>query len=188
MSKNQIMQHAQLLAAFALKSEGREIRYDLAGRLAYLADRLCLERHGFPVVSDRRIAVMGSAVNCGTMRTVFDGFNPEVRGAPMFSEIGALTCRVSDHVLAEDLDLHSVSIGRIIDETWTNHADLGVEGIERLMSQPGRYPEISPAGMGCDITIKDMLDALGFEDAEEMAAEIDAYERIDLIFSVLEVR
>jgi len=186
--RNVMMQHAQLLAAFAMRSEGGEITYDLAGHLAYLADRLCLGRHGFPVVSDRRISVMGSAINCGVMRTVFDGFNPEVRGERMFSEVGPLSCRISGHLVEEDLDLHSVAVTKVIDDTWSQYAKLGVESIGVAMTDRDRFPEIEPNGFGRDIYLKDILSAHGFADAEAIEEEILAHERIDIMFAVLELR
>lgn len=183
-----MMQQAQLLAAFAIRASEREIRYDLAGHLAYLADRLSLARHGFPVVSDIRIAALGGAVNCGVMRTVFDGFNPDIRGERMFCEIGVYTCRLSAHIVDEDLDLLSVSTTRIIGDVWEAYAPLGTEGIVRLMANRDNYPEIPPQALGNDITLVAMLEALGFDDAADMVVEIEAHERIDRIFSVLSMQ
>lgn len=185
---SQMLQHAQLVAAFAMKAPDREISYDLAGHLGYLADRLCLERHSHPVVTDRRVSVMGSAIDCGVMRTVFDGFNPDIRGQSMFSEVGPLSCRLSDHVLEEDLDLHSVSTTAILNEIWLQYGDLGVDGITEAMSDPQRFPEIIANGLGDDISVASILSAIGFEDAAEIAIEIDAHERLDLIFSIMEAR
>jgi hypothetical protein len=185
---SQMLQHAQILAAFAMKAPDREISYDLAGHLGYLADRLCLERHNFPVVADRRVSVMGSAVDCGVMRTVFDGFNPEVRGQAMFSEVGPLSCRLSDHVIDEDLDLHSVTTAGIIAEVWLQYGALGVEGIMEAMSDGRRFPEIPAHGLGEDISVAAILQAIGFDDAADIAIEIEAHERLDLIFSILEIR
>jgi hypothetical protein len=185
---SQMLQHAQVVAAFAMKAPEREISYDLAGHLGYLADRLCLERYNYPVVADRRVSVMGSALDCGVMRTVFDGFNPEVRGMPMFSEVGPLSCRLADHVEAEDLDLHSVATAGILDETFRQYAPLGIEGIMEAMSDPQRFPEIPDQGFGEDISIEAILRAIGFVDATEIAADIAAHERLGLIFSILEMR
>lgn len=184
----QMMQHAQLVAAFAMKAPDREISYDLAGHLGYLADRLCLERHNFPVVTDRRVSMMGSAIDCGVMRTVFDGFNPDIRGQAMFSEVGPLSCRLSDHVLEEDLDLHSVSTTAILNEVWLRYGDIGIDGIMRAMSDRQRLPEIDMHGFGNDISTASILRAIGFEHADEIAVEIEAHERLDLIFSIEEVR
>lgn len=186
--RNIMMEHAQMLAAFALRSEGGEISYDLAAHLAYLADRLCLGRHGFPVVSDRRVSVMGSAINCGVMRTVFDGFNPEVRGERMFAEVGQLSCRVSGHLVEEDLDLHSIAVTKVIEDTWSQYGRIGVESIRATMSDRGRFPEIKSNGSGSDISLKDILSAHGYADAEAMEEEILAHERIDILFAVLELR
>lgn len=185
---SQMLQHAQLVAAFAMKAPGREISYDLAGHLGYLADRLCLERHNYPVVTDRRVSVMGSAIDCGVMRTVFDGFNPDIRGQAMFVEVGPLSCLLSDHVLEEDLDLHSVSTTAILDEVWLQYGAIGIDGIMKAMSDPQRFPEINTHGFGDDISTASILRAIGFEDAAEIAVEIEAHERLDLIFSILEAR
>jgi hypothetical protein len=183
-----MMQHAQLLAAFAIRAEEREVTYDLAGHLAYLADRLCLARHNFPVVSDRRVAVMGGAVNCGVMRTVFDGFNPDIRSEPMFSEVGPLSCRLSRHIVHEDLDLMSVATTRVIADVWSAYAPLGTDGIAALMSDRRQFPEIPSQGLGEDISLGSMLDSLGFDDAKDIAVEIEAHERLDRIFSIISVR
>lgn len=185
---SQMLQHAQLVAAFAMKAPDREVSYDLAGHLGYLADRLCLDRHNYPVVTDRRVLVMGAAIDCGVMRTVFDGFNPDIRGQAMFAHVGTLSCRLSDHVLEEDLDLHSVATTAILDEVWVQYGNLGVDGITEAMSDPQRFPEITTHGFGDDISTASILRAIGFEDANEIAGEIEAHERLDLIFSIMEAR
>lgn len=182
---SQLLEHAQLVAAFALKAPGREIGYDVAGHLGFLADRLCLQRHNFPMVTDRRMAVMGMGVDCGVMRTVFDGFNPVVRGEPMFSEVGTFACRLSDHIMVEDLDLHSVATTSIVDEIWSAYGSLRIEDLASAMSDAAVFPEIAAAGHGDDITIMDMLHALGFEDAAEIAQHIEDHERMDRLLSVL---
>ncbi len=185
---SQMLQHAQLVAALAMKSPDREISYDLAGHLGYLADRLCLERHNYPVVTDRRVSVMGSAIDCGVMRAVFDGLNPDIRGRAMFSEVGPLSCRLSDHVIEEDLDLHSITTAGIINEVWLQYGPLGIDGVTEAMSDPQRFPEVTAHGLGEDISIAAILRAIGFEDAAEITNEIEAHERLDLIFSILEAR
>lgn len=185
---SQMLQHAQLVAAFAIKALDREISYDLAGHLGYLADRLCLERYNYPVVADRRVSIMGSAIDCGVMRTIFDGFNPDVRGMPMFSEVGPLSCRLSSHVTEEDLDLHSAATAGIIDEVWLRYGSIGIDGITEAMSDPQQFPEIPGHGLGEDISIAGILHAIGFDEADDIALEIEAHERLDLIFSILEAR
>jgi hypothetical protein len=183
---SQMMQHAQLLAAFALRAPGREISYDLAGHLGYLADRLSLERHNFPIVRDRRVAVMGMAVDCGVMRTVFDGFNPVVCDQPMFSEVGPLSCRLSDHIQQDDLDLHSISDTKIIDEICGKYLGKGMEVVSSAMTDRETFPEITDEGFGQDISIEDILRGIGVDQAEEVAKEIEAHDRLDLVFSIME--
>jgi hypothetical protein len=42
--------------------------------------------------------------------------------------------------------------------------------------------------LGEDISVAAILQAIGFDDAADIAIEIEAHERLDLIFSILEIR
>lgn len=186
--RNELEHQSQLVAAFAIRMPGRELGYDMAGHLAYLADRLSLARHGFPVVNDLRISDGRAAVDCGVMRIVFDGYNPDCRGTPMFSHVGDFSCRLADHVVMEDLDLFSVSMSSILEEVVATWVPEGVKGIEKAMADDLLFPEVVGRQIGEEIPVVEMLRAVGVEDAESCAREIEAYRHIDRVFSVLSVK
>lgn len=185
---SEIEHHSQLVAALAMRMPCREISYDMVGHLSYLADRLSLSRHGFPVVNDVRISDGSSAMDCGVMRIVFDGFNPDCRGDEMFDFVGDYSCRLSRHVEPEDLDLFSVASWKIVDETVASYAHLGVKGIEAVMGDKDRFPELAGKSIGQEISLIEILSAVGVDDPQAYANEIESHIRIDRVLSVLALK
>lgn len=180
------MEHrAQLVAAFAIRMPRREISYELVGLLGYLADRVCLSKHGFPIVDDIRICVDGAAYDYGVMRVVLDGYNPPVRGKAMFIEAGDYSCRLSPFIEDEDIDLLSVATAGVVDDVFRQYAPLGVDGIVALMNSKEQFPELGGKEDGHEVGLADMAVAVGLEDAQGCVDDMESHRRIDRILSIM---
>lgn len=182
MIRGSLLANAHLAAALAMLSPERTISLGKLGRLGYLVDRLFLERHGFAVAGGEYAAVFGSATNLGLLRTISEGFNPLVRGKPMFDFQSIDFCRAASHVTFDDLDLHSIAVDAVIQDCWSEFGGLDAAEVDAVMSDRSRFPELETAEFGAPISFLAMLEATGCPDSTANLAQITDYERTEEAF------
>ncbi|WP_327209945.1 hypothetical protein [Rhizobium leguminosarum] len=178
--------HAQLVAAIAVRLPGRTVSFAKAARLAYLADREAMRRHGFPVVDDQRVATPGGVAFCiGVLQAMQEGSNPELPatgertpGIRLFSTTEDMGCTVDDAVRDEDLDLFSRAEIDVIDDV----VDRWGGRIDSLMSGTDVFPELHGLRSWMEVTEIAMFSALGDTNPQSSAERLEDHRRIDRLF------
>lgn len=182
--------HAQLVAAIAVRLPGRTVSFAKAARLAYLADREAMRRHGFPVVDDQRVATPGGGALCiGVLQAMQEGSNPELPatgertpGIRLFSTTEDMGCTVDDAVRDEDLDLFSRAEIDVIDDVVDRWGGFDLGRIDSLMSDTDAFPELRALRPWMEVTEIAMFSALGDEDPEVSAERLEDHRGIDRLF------
>lgn len=171
---NDLEHAAQLVAAFALRLPAGQVTVGKAARLAYVADRECMRRHGFPIIDDIRVATNG-ALNIKVLRAARHS------GRPLFSEIGE-SCFTDPALGIDDLDLFSVADNAVLDDVVATWGGLDIEDLDRKMRD--EFSELSHVEVGMEIGEKEIFAALGSEDPEGDAERLQSFRRIDQLFGI----
>lgn len=179
--KNDLEHAAQLVAAFALRLPERAIAFGKAARLAYVADRESMRRHGFPIIDDIRIAA-GGALNMKVLRTGRDGCIPLLAERPLLSVIGE-GCRLDPAVGVDDLDLFSIADNAVLDQVVGGWGDLEVDEIDRKMRD--EFPELSQLDAGMEVSERAIFAAVGSDDPDGDAERLQSFRQIDHLFAAL---
>lgn len=177
---NDLEHAAQLVAAFALRLPAGQLTFGKAARLAYVADRECMRRHGFPIIDDIRVATNG-ALNFKVLRAAQHGCNPLVSGHPLFSEIGE-ACFTNPALGIDDLDLFSVADNAVLNHVVATWGEFDIEDLDRKMRD--EFSELSHVEVGTEIGEKEIFAALGSEDPEGDAERLQSFRRVDQLFEI----
>jgi hypothetical protein len=148
---------AHLVAAIAVRLPGRTVSFAKAARLAYLADREAMRRHGFPVLDDqRRVTTAGGGALCiDVLQAMREGSNPEIPatgertpGVRLFSTMADMKCTIDDAVRDEDLDLFSRAEIDVIDDVVDRWGGFDLGCIDSLMSDTTSSRNSMASGRG----------------------------------------
>lgn len=184
--KSHLERHAQILAAIAIRLPGRRVEHGRAARLAYLADREMMRRHGYPIYEGRRLSTGSGALCIDVLRTVRDGFQPRTEaGVPLFSSSDGYACVVSDEIVGDDLDLFSVAEVNVLESMMERWGALDAGGLDEIMSDRVAYPELEGLGIGHGVAVEAMFAAVGHADPEDAADGLASHRRLDEVFEIV---
>lgn len=182
---------AHLVAAIAVRLPGRTVSFAKAARLAYLADREAMRRHGFPVLDDqRRVTTAGGGALCiDVLQAMREGSNPEIPatgertpGVRLFSTMADMKCTIDDAVRDEDLDLFSRAEIDVIDDVVDRWGGFDLGCIDSLMSDTDIFPELHGLRPWMEVTDIAMFSALGDTNPQASAERLEDHRRIDRLF------
>lgn len=175
---------AAQVAAYLAACQGGTINVLKLVKLIYLADRVCMDKYGFPITYDRIVSMPNGPVNSLTLNYI-NGLMPDseewdrVITDRAQHEVGL----TKEKLAREDLDQVSETELVILEETWKRFGHLS--GFELADYTHKNCPEwTDPNGSSFPIDYADVFKALGKSEAkaQELADDIQAEQRIDAVF------
>jgi uncharacterized phage-associated protein len=173
---------AQIVAFFA-KQEGDSINVLKLVKLVYLANRLALEKHNYPLVNDILVSMDQGPVNSLTFDYI-NGMEEERAGWDEFLTARANhTVGLSDPALTiEQLDELSDDDLEILKETWGRFGRYNKWALRDYTHE--HCPEWEdPQGTSAQIPYERVFKFLSKKDPRELQKKIFAQRAIDMAFS-----
>jgi uncharacterized phage-associated protein len=180
-------QKAAQVAAYFLSKEGGRMAHLKLMKLMYLAEREAMRRHGFPMTGDRFVSmphgpVLTMALNHidGDVESSPDGWDSWV--SDKANHCVEVIRRVDRDALDElsDVDLE------VLEHVWQSFGHMNKWQLRDFTHDPENCPEWrDPNGSSLPITYAKVLRAVGYgaKEAAELAAEIDAQDRMSRLLS-----
>ena len=174
------------IAAFFVEREGGKIPHLKLIKLMYIADRMSMEKTGFPMTYDRMKSLPHGPILDQTLNFIDSKPTPMPESWAKFLE---KECR---HTLTlhEEMEFSSLSLNDIdiLNDVYDTYGHLGKYALRDLTHDPLHFPEWrDPNGSSLPIHYEDIFLAVG--DSNELASakaeQIRTIEAIDNIFDSL---
>lgn len=174
------------IAAFFVEREGGDISHLKLIKLMYIADRLSMEKTGFPMTYDRMKSLPHGPILDKTLNYI------DSKPTPMPESWAKFLVKGGPHTISlhEEIDFSSLSPNDIntLEEVYEEYGHLSKYALRDLTHDPDHFPEWrDPKGSSLPIHYKDIFLAVGDSDelARAKAEQIRAIETIDNIFDSL---
>lgn len=167
------------MAAWFLHRQGGRMPHLKLMKLLYMAERTSIQKNGYPILGDKLVSMDHGPVLSVTLNYMQGGERPgngwDKWVSPKENHEVSLTRRYN----AEDLDLLSEAVLKILEEVWRKFGHMGQWEIRDYTHE--HCPEWKdPHGSSNPITYETLLAALGYgeKEAAETALEFRAQREI----------
>ncbi|WP_445491031.1 Panacea domain-containing protein [Rhodopseudomonas sp. RCAM05734] len=178
---------AQVIAFLISKSGATSINVLKAIKLVYLGDRCSIEKFGFPILDETRVAMPRGPVNSTTYSHVNGEFDLDACGWSEFLEdraqhqIGARRAFELD-----ELDELSDADIECLDEVWGRFGHMNQWQLVDYTHDRSNVPEWEdPNGSSKPIPLERIMTLLSIGNADAQAALVEDHRHIDRVFSSL---
>lgn len=177
---------AQVIAFLISKSGGTSLNVVKAIKLVYLGDRCSVAKFGFPILDEARVSMPRGPVNSSTYRHLNGEVDLDACGWSDFLEdraehqIGA-----KKNFSVEDLDELSEADIQCLEQVWEKFGEMNEWALVEYTHNRKNIPEWEdPHGSSNPIPLERMMTMLGIENADEQAALVEEYRRIDSVLNL----
>ena len=167
---------AQITAYFGSLAHGTIEKLKLI-KLIYLAERECISRHGRPMLFDEFYSLPHGPICSATLNGI-DGLGDEGIWDRYVARNGNIIVPVKK-MDRDDLDEVSNVEFNVIMDTWERFGGRTSSQLRNYTHDNcPEYVEV-PIGSRLPISYKDVFEAVGIDDAEEQAEELEEFRRIE---------
>jgi uncharacterized phage-associated protein len=174
---------AQVIAYLALKSPSHRLHVVKAVKLVYLADRMCLESYGFPIIDDDRVSMPHGPVNSTTYRYI-NGECESADWSSLLRDRSNHEVSLKSHAHVDDWDELSDAEIDILDTVWDRFGGMNQWQLRDWTHEKKNVPEWEdPNGSSMPIPMSRILRMLRVDAAEDQASLIEDHRNIDILFN-----
>jgi uncharacterized phage-associated protein len=172
---------AQIAAFFVSMAGGRIDKLKLA-KLQYLAEREHLAVHALPMVYDELYSLPHGPI-CSSSLNGAEGKLGARDEWKSIASSGKQDIHGRPNVVRDDLDHVSDAEFDVLSKIWDRFGTMSASALRAYTHDPNNCPEYTEVeGARLAISYAEVLNALGYQNADQLASDIEAFRRLSLAY------